>query len=631
MRFSFTFRYKLFIIPRIYIVIFLLAFTVRFLYLLELKHKSPFFDKLIYDSRTYDNLAVEIIKSGSHPEKVFWQSPFYTYFLYFIYKIFGHNYFVVRLIQIIIGSFSCLIIYLLGREVFSHSTGLIASLIMCFYGPLIFYDNELLTPTLTIFFLSSFFLCIAKIWHKTNSVLTWFLSGLLFGLSVLCMANLFIYLPLFMVLVFFIFKKRIALYILVFRLSLFLIAVLLIICPVTLRNYFVGGDLVFISYNYGINLYIGNNSNWVDTVMIREGYWWNRLASMPSLEKGWNLKPSEKANYFVNKVRNFILDSPMEFLKILFLKIFIFFNFYEIPRNIHIYELHQFSILLKILVNGYKWFYYPYGLLLPFSIFGIFISTKYYRPFYSLFYFFIPCFIFSIVIFFVTARYRLPLIPILTLFASFGIIYLIRHPSKCYLFLIVLIPLVLVNILLPSKYSFKLKELNTNLASIHFNSGEFQKAIDYINLSLDDLKDSPFATKETLTELYFHLGASYYNIGNFKWAHACLIKVLSLAPNHLSARRGLFMVNIRTAENYVDICDHIDISSITDPYILNALSRLHVDKNYRLDKGIKAIQKAIDIKSDEPSFYDTLADLYSLQGNHDSAALVLQRKDKLFK
>ena len=41
----------------------------------------------------------------------------------------------------------------------------------------------------------------------------------------------------------------------------FLLGAVLVIAPVTLRNYTIGGDFVLISYNGGVNFYLGNNAN----------------------------------------------------------------------------------------------------------------------------------------------------------------------------------------------------------------------------------------------------------------------------------------------------------------------------------------------------------------------------------
>src|SRR5262249_61152375 len=51
----------------------------------------------------------------------------------------------------------------------------------------------------------------------------------------------------------------------------FLLGVAIAVAPVTLRNWVQGGELVLISFNGGINLYLGNNPRYDATVGIRPG------------------------------------------------------------------------------------------------------------------------------------------------------------------------------------------------------------------------------------------------------------------------------------------------------------------------------------------------------------------------
>ena len=57
--------------------------------------------------------------------------PHYFYSLYFIFKIFGYHTIVARLYSAIIAIVSIYAIYLLGKEMFSKKTGLIAAIILC--------------------------------------------------------------------------------------------------------------------------------------------------------------------------------------------------------------------------------------------------------------------------------------------------------------------------------------------------------------------------------------------------------------------------------------------------------------------------------------------------------------------
>ena len=106
-------------IPEAYIVlgILLVAFAIRLVYLTELK-STPFFHYPVGDSKIYHERALDIARGDliGH-EAYFHSSPFYSYFLAVIYKLTGPNLTVVRVIQLLIGSLTCGLIYLLTRKI----------------------------------------------------------------------------------------------------------------------------------------------------------------------------------------------------------------------------------------------------------------------------------------------------------------------------------------------------------------------------------------------------------------------------------------------------------------------------------------------------------------------------------
>ncbi len=58
-----------------------------------------------------------------------------------------------RLIQCLLGTASVLLVYWLGRACFSRRAGLFSAGIAAVYGPLVFYDANLLKPSLGLFLL----------------------------------------------------------------------------------------------------------------------------------------------------------------------------------------------------------------------------------------------------------------------------------------------------------------------------------------------------------------------------------------------------------------------------------------------------------------------------------------------
>jgi 4-amino-4-deoxy-L-arabinose transferase-like glycosyltransferase len=108
--------------------IFIFAFAVRFIYLTQMK-SSPLFDTPTMDAEYHDQWAQTILRGEDFTEGVFFRASLYPYFLALLYKIFGHNYSMARLIQFLIGSLSCVLVYLLGKKVFNKRTAGIAGLL----------------------------------------------------------------------------------------------------------------------------------------------------------------------------------------------------------------------------------------------------------------------------------------------------------------------------------------------------------------------------------------------------------------------------------------------------------------------------------------------------------------------
>jgi len=100
----------------IFVVILLTSFLIRLTYLLDYQG-SPFFHSPIVDAQFHDNWAQDIVEGDIFSLKqgeVLYKAPLYPYFMAFVYWIFGHNFFILRTIQILIGSLSCSILFLIG-------------------------------------------------------------------------------------------------------------------------------------------------------------------------------------------------------------------------------------------------------------------------------------------------------------------------------------------------------------------------------------------------------------------------------------------------------------------------------------------------------------------------------------
>jgi hypothetical protein len=222
---------------------------------------------------------------------------------------------------------------------------------------------------------------------------------------------------------FFQFKNRLLPKAILARWIILCAAALLVIAPVTVRNYSVSRDFVLIAWQGGYNFYLGNNP---------EATGWSTMAPQMhrSLEGGiadairlaeeerqTKLKASQISGFWYGKGIQSILSQPIAWLELMGRKTLYFWKGYEIPNAQNAYLNRDFSVLLDSLL-GKSLIYVPFGLVGPLSILGLLICLRRIRQ-YLLLYLFVLSYSASVIVFFVCSRFRMPVIPILIMFASF--------------------------------------------------------------------------------------------------------------------------------------------------------------------------------------------------------------------
>jgi 4-amino-4-deoxy-L-arabinose transferase-like glycosyltransferase len=405
--------------------LFCLAFVIRLIYLLQIR-SSPFFTTPVTDPGWHDAWAMEIARGDWVGQVVFFRAPLYPYFLGVLYSLFGHDYFMARLVQILLGSISCVMIYLLARTLFDKKIGLVSGIIMSSYGVLIYFDAELLIPVLIVFLdLLLLWLLVRRV--EALSFRDWALAGLVMGFSALARPNILIFIPF---LLFWLWlmtdlkRRRRA----VSCALIFLLAIICVILPVAVRNYMVGGDIVFISSQAGVNFYIGNAGDADGKIAGPPGgvrhedshkdNVWAASERVAQQAMGRPLKPSQISSYWFGKAMREIGEHPWRYIGLLAKKFYFFWNGHEIESNQSIYTSRQWSSLLRVLVWK-RIFSFPSGLLIPFAGLGFILTGKNWKK-HLLLHLFVFSYMLSVVVFFVNFRFRVPVIPILIVYASYA-------------------------------------------------------------------------------------------------------------------------------------------------------------------------------------------------------------------
>jgi Flp pilus assembly protein TadD/4-amino-4-deoxy-L-arabinose transferase-like glycosyltransferase len=463
--------------------IFLLALALRVIYLLQVR-SSPLFDMPVMDALYHHQWALRLAAGDWIGNEAFFRAPLYPYFLGIIYKVFGQNFLIPRLIQLIIGSLSCVLIWLIARNLFDRRVGLISGIIAALYGPFMFFEAELLiTPFIVFLGLYSIYLLIRN---------KFFWAGLVLGMAAITRPNILIFILFVPLLGYFFLKRGNHAGRNRSMLSIFVpwIGVLLFVAPVTLRNWAVSKDFVVIASQGGVNFYIGNNphSNGITAIVPgTRGTWWGgyhdavRMAETASEKK---LKPSEVSDFWFKQSFDFIRGQPFAWTKLMLRKTCIFWFGWEPPNNKDIGFFSRYSRLLSMLV----WrcgIFIPFGLLAPLALCGIFASLRKWRK--HMFTFgFIFFYMISVIAFFVCSRFRIPVAAGLIPYASFFLVYMwrkIRERDKTWIpYASAFVALaVLLNLDFLQIHETDRVESNFMIGTTCSKKGMYSEALDYLS------------------------------------------------------------------------------------------------------------------------------------------------------
>jgi len=384
------------------IVIFAVALTLRLIHIWQIR-RSPFFDVLLGDARGYDAWAQRIAAGDWIGRDVFYQAPLYPYFLGMIYSIAGRSLVIVRIAQAVIGSCSCVLVAAAARRLFSVRAGLVAGLMLAVYAPAIFFDALLQKSVLDVFFVS------LALWLIAGNP-RWLALGLAVGGLTLTRENALVFIPVILAWAVLRFGLRPA--------GLFALGVILVLLPVTVRNSIVGGGFYLTTSQFGPNFYIGNHTGADGTYQsLRYGrgdpeYERQDATDLAQQALHRTLTPAEVSRFWMDSAFAFIKSDPGAWLKLTARKIALLFNATEMIDTEDQATYAESSSVLALLGPITH-----FGVLVPLAVLGI-LATWTDRSRLGILYALLIAYCGSVVLFYVVARYRYPLVPMLVLCAA---------------------------------------------------------------------------------------------------------------------------------------------------------------------------------------------------------------------
>lgn len=420
--------------------IFLVAAVLRALYLAEVR-QDPAFAFPASDAAFHDYWA-RALSSGDWtpppdtPDPQVQQTPFfrppgYPYFLAAAYKVLGGGYLGPRALQMLLGLLNVGLAFVLGRKLFDAATGLVFAGMMAVYWSFIYFEAEFLEPVLLVT------LGLAALWQLVSwrqAPRPWraAVAGFCLGLYALTRPNILIFVVIAPLWMLWVMRRNRAARPFQWRdAALLALVAAAIILAATARNVLRARDPVLICSNGGINLYIGNNPSangiFVEPPELRpfrSVYDWPALVRKLETEAGRPLKHSDVSSLLARAAARFAWRYPWRTLALAWRKTLLFWGPVEIGNNKEDHFERRFSPVLRRLPGNFTaalalalaglglCFRRPAGpecpgadkrepvLLVALFVFSMFLS---YMPF------------------FVAGRFRVPVIPMLLLFASFAL------------------------------------------------------------------------------------------------------------------------------------------------------------------------------------------------------------------
>ncbi len=525
--------------------LFIFALCIRTLYLLELK-SITYFKLPIMDALYHVIWARQIAQGDWLGSEVFFRAPLYPYFLGIIYFFTGNHFFLPRLIQLIMGAASCVLIFRITIAIRQNRTAaIIAGVIAATYWVTIFFEGELLLDSMGSFFNLLMLLFLFKSADMKNEINRyWFISGLFFGLSAITRPNILLFFP---VIIWWAYSnnKKVLNKNFAKKVTLVCSGAIICIAPVTVRNAVVGKDFVLISSQAGLNFYIGNNpesNGWTAIAPGMRGTWKGGISDaerIAEMKQGKKLKPSEVSQYWFKSGLSFYKNHPLQAAKLLFKKCLLLAGAHEIKNNKDPYFMRQMSTVLRLMPLHY-------GIILPLAfggLAGLLLLKRIYQK-DLLIISFLVVYSVSIVMFFVCSRYRVPIVPILMIYSAFAIMVVLELVKKRdYKGIGLVIVVISVSAVISNTDFYGLKKIcfaqsHFNLALNYYRGKDIDRAIQEYKKVLELEPNDIYACN--------NLASIYAQRKEFKKSIKLYSKALSIDPNSLVAYENLARLFVET-------------------------------------------------------------------------------------
>lgn len=634
-----------------------LALVIRIVYLQEVR-QSPFFTLLMGDSKSYDTWGQQVAGGDWIGTEVFYQAPLYPYFLGVVYSLFGHDLMAVRVVQSCLGALSCALLAHAAWRLFDRRAGIVAGLMLALYAPAIFFDGLLQKTALDAFLTS------VALWIVSGLVVNGHRRGAWFGLGV-TMAALSLARENALLLVGVLglwallpsrssngekgsaFKPARAssasdgpasspaltsgagdgavslLARLRERTAPFVAGLALLLLPVAARNAAVGGGFYLTTSQFGSNLYLGNNPKTDGTagaLIAGRGsaeYERRDATDLAERARGRSLTPAEVSSYWTEQTLAFIRSQPGAWLRLMLRKSLLLVNRAEAFDTESQESYAEWSVLLR----ASSWIGH-FSVLVPLAFLGLVITWPA-RQRLGIFYVLAAAYAASVVMFFIYARYRFPLVPMLIIFAAPGVTGAMSYwRSQTATGRAVLSAATLA---LVAVTALPLLDRRDRLAVTYHNVGAALQDEGQLDRAAESYRKA-IEAKADYAPAYSNLGSVLMAKGDKAGARVAYERALAIAPDFADAHFNLGNA-LMEAGDPVAAADHFSRVLALAPATPDVLTNLGIalEASGRTADALRELRRALALAPESGLVHRVLGEVLAEHGNVAEASEHLTR------
>jgi len=372
------------------------------------------FEAPLVDARTYHDEARAVAAGGPAALDVpYYQPPLYPMFLGTLYAMFGVGATAPRVLQALFGALTAVLVFAIADRIAARRAAWIAALLYAAYGPVLYFEGELLPPALVLAASTAALLLLLRA-DASGRTAPWLAAAFLLGVSTATRPTGLVLAA--GVAVWWIRRSAARQPAMLPAILAFLIPIL----PFTLANSLGGREPVLVSWNGGINFYLGNGADSDSLTAIRPGYAWDRLQVEPL--RGGARSRGQESRYWVRRAVAEASADPAAWAASLGRKALRFLDARETPRNTDWEYWRRDSRILS-------WPWVGFGLVAPLAFLGLGVRGPASRP-RALLAISLAATAAVNLAFFVAGRYRVEAVPALCALAGIGADALLRDRGR---------------------------------------------------------------------------------------------------------------------------------------------------------------------------------------------------------